>query len=135
MIKLRAVAVPFVPPPGTPGSPVPPEGAGVCVVAMALVLRAVSTPPADAEDRLSKTGSAIPPVNQEVLTLKNSAFLAQLLMDEVDLAESTPGGAHDHAVFSIQATVGPTCQVPGAKLSPSNMPISWYNVQDLQQVL
>ena len=56
-------------------------------------------------------------------------------MDEVDLGESTHGGSHDHAIFSMQGTDGPTGQVPGAKPSPNNMPVSWYDVQDLQQVL
>ena len=35
----------------------------------------------------------------------------------------------------MQATDGPTGQVPGAKPSPNNMPVSWYDVQDPQQVL
>ena len=74
-------------------------------------------------------------MNPEVLTLKHTASLAQLLMDEVDLGESTPNGAQDHSVFSMQDTDGPTGQVPGAKPSPNNMPVSWYDVQDLQQVL
>ena len=69
------------------------------------------------------------------MTLKHSAFLAQLLMDEVELGESTHGGSHDHAVFSIQATDGPTGQIPGGKPSPNNMPVFWYDVQDPQQVL
>ena len=56
-------------------------------------------------------------------------------MDEVDLGESTHGGSHDHAAFSMQATDGPTGQVPGAKPPPNNMPVSWYNVKDLQQLL
>ena len=59
------------------------------------------------------------------LTLKHSAFLAQLLMDEVDLGESTHGRSRDHAVFSMQATDGSTGQVPGAQPSPNNMPVSW----------
>ena len=95
----------------------------------------VSTPLAHADDRLSDIASAITPVDPEVLTLKHSAFPAQLLMDEVDLSESTHGGSDDHAVFSMQATDGPTGQVPGAKASPNNMPVSWYDVQDLQQVM
>ena len=70
-----------------------------------------------------------------MLTLKHSAFLAQLLMNEVDLGDSTPGGSHDPALFSMQATDGPTGQVPGAKPSPNNMPVSWYDIKDLQQVL
>ena len=96
---------------------------------------AVSTPLADADDCLSDIASAIPPVDPEMVTLQHGAFLAQLLMDEVDPGESTHGGSHDHAVFSMQATDGPTGQAPGAKPSPNNMPVSWYDVQDLQQVL
>ena len=96
---------------------------------------ALSTPFADADHRLSDIASAIPPVDPEMVTLKHSAFLAQLLMEEVDLGESTHVRSDDHAVFSMQATDGPTGQVPGAKLSPNNMPVSWYDVQDLQQVL
>ena len=96
---------------------------------------AETTPLADADDRLSDIASVIPPVDPEMVTLKHSAFLAQLLMDEVDLGESDHGGSHDDAVFSMQATDGPTRQVPGAKPSPNNMPVSWYDVQDLQPVL
>ena len=96
---------------------------------------AVSPPLADVDDRLSQITSAISPVDPEVLTLKHSAFLAQLLMDEVDLGESTHGGSHDHTVFSMEVTDGPTRQVPGAQHSPNNMPVSWYDVQDLMQVL
>ena len=96
---------------------------------------AVSTSLGDADDRLSDIASAIPLVDPEVLTLQHGAFLAQLLMDEVDLSECTHGGSHDHAVFSMPATDGPTGQVPGAKPSPNNMPVSWYDVQNLQQVL
>ena len=69
------------------------------------------------------------------MTLKHGAFLAQLLVDDLDLGESTHGGSYDHAVFSMQATDGPTGQVLGAKPSPNNMPVSWYDVQNLQQVL
>ena len=31
--------------------------------------------------------------------------------------------------------MAPSGQVPGAKPSPNNMPVSWYDVQELQQVL
>ena len=41
---------------------------------------AVSTPFADADDRLSDIASVIPPVDPEMVTLKHSAFLAQLLI-------------------------------------------------------
>ena len=96
---------------------------------------AVSTPLADADDRLSDIASAIPLVDPETVTLKHSAFLAHLLMQEMDLGESTHSGSHDYAVFSMQATDGPTGQVPGAQRAPNDMPVSWYDVQDLQQVL
>ena len=96
---------------------------------------AVSTPLPAADDRLSDIASALHPVDPEVLTLKHSAFLAKLLTDEVDFRESTHGGSHDHANFSMQVTNGPTGQVPGAKPSPNIMPVSWYDSQDLQQVL
>ena len=96
---------------------------------------AASTPVADADDHLSKIASAVPPVDPEVVTLKHSAFLARLLMDEVDQGKSTHGGSHDDAVFFMQATDGPTGQVPGPKPSPKDMPVPWYDVQELQQVL
>ena len=70
-----------------------------------------------------------------MLTLKHSAFLPQLLMDEVNFRESTLGRSHDHAVFSMRVTYGPTGQVAGTKSSPNNLPVSWYDVKDLQQVL
>ena len=96
---------------------------------------AVSTPLADADNRLTDIASVIPPVDPEAGTLKHRVFPAQLLMEEVDLGESTLGGSHDHAGHSMQATDGPTGQVPGAKPWPNNMPILWYDVQELQQVL
>ena len=95
----------------------------------------VSTPLADANDHLSEIAVAIPRVNPEVLTLKQSASLAQLLMDEVDLGESSPRGGQDHTVFSMLATDGPARQVPGTQPPRNNMPVSWYDIQDLQQVL
>ena len=76
---------------------------------------AVSTPFANADAHLSEVASAIPPVNPEVLTVKHSAFLVQLLVDEVDLGEYTPSGSQYHAVFSMQTTDGPAGQVPGPK--------------------
>ena len=56
-------------------------------------------------------------------------------MDDVDLGVSTHGASHDHAVFSMQAADGPTTKVRGTKPSPNKMPISWYDVHDLHQVL
>ena len=69
---------------------------------------AVPTPVDDGGDHLSEIVSSIPPVDQEELTLKHNAFLAQLLMENVDLGECTLGGSDDPAVFSMQAGDGPT---------------------------
>ena len=92
---------------------------------------AVCTPLADAYDHLSDIARAIPPLDPEVLTLKHSAFLAQLLMDEVDHGGSTRGGSHNPAVFLLHATDDRRGEVPGAKPSPNDIPVSWYDVQDL----
>ena len=35
----------------------------------------------------------------------------------------------------MRAANSATGQVPGAKPSPNNMPVSWYDVRDLQRVL
>ena len=53
----------------------------------------------------------------------------------MDLGEFAPVGSNDHTVFSMRATDGPSGQVPGAKPSPNNMPVSWYDLRELQQVL
>ena len=42
----------------------------------------------DADDQLSEIASSFPPVDPSCVELKHSAFLAQLLLEEVDL-EST----------------------------------------------
>ena len=47
----------------------------------------------DADDQLSEIASSIPPVDPSCVELKHSAFLAQLLLEEVDLestSEPTP---------------------------------------------
>ena len=67
--------------------------------------------------------------------MKHSGFVAQMLMAQVDLGKSTPDRSHAHGVLSMRTTDSPTAQVPGAKPSPNNMPVSRYDLQDLQQVL
>ena len=39
----------------------------------------------DADDQLSEITSSMPPVDPSCIDLKHSAFLAQLLLEEVDL--------------------------------------------------
>ena len=84
---------------------------------------AISPPMADADDHLSEIAIAIPPVDSEVLNLKHSAFLAQLLLEEVDL-ESTSAMSYDHIVLSMRLFDSPIGKVLGAKPSPNNMPVS-----------
>ena len=86
---------------------------------------AVPTPVANADDHLSKIPSSILLVDLDMLPLKHSAILVQLLTEEVCLCESTPGGSHDHAVFSMRTTDCSAELVPGAKASPNNLPMSW----------
>ena len=45
---------------------------------------------ADADDQLSEIASTMPPVDPSCVELKHDAFLARLLLEEVDL-ESTSG--------------------------------------------
>ena len=85
----------------------------------------VFSPLFNADDYPSDIVSAIPQVDPKVLTLKHSGLLAQLLIDGVDLDESTPGRSHDHAAFSMHGTDGSTGKVPGAKPSPNTMSVSW----------
>ena len=72
------------------------------------VTPAIPTPVADTDEHLSEVASSMPRVDPEELTVKHNAFLAQLLMEEVDLGESRPSGSYDHAVSSKRATDGPT---------------------------
>ena len=77
-------------------------------------------PVADTSNHLSEIATPIPPMNPEVLTLKHSAFLAQLRMEEVDLGP-THDTCHHLAILSVRASDGPTSKVPGDKPSPNNM--------------
>ena len=79
----------------------------------------VIPPVADSAQRLSEIASRIPPVNPDLLTMRYSALLAQLLMEEV--GRVTP---HDHTVRSMRASNGPTCKFLRGKPSPNNMPVS-----------
>ena len=82
----------------------------------------------DADDQLSEIASTIPPVDPSCVELKNSAFLAQLLLEEVDL-ESTSGPTspvgkpvlHMNYMHSGE----PVAQSPDALARPAsnNMPL------------
>ena len=100
---------------------------------------AVSPPMADADDHLSEIASAIPPVDPEVLTLKHSAFLAQLLLEEVD-TESTDSTSDfcNPTVLTMKTSHeerGPPNGKGIAKPSPNNMSVSDCDVHSLRTML
>ena len=94
----------------------------------------------DADEQLSEIASTIPPVDPSCVELKHSAFLAQLLLEEVDL-ESTSGPAspvgkpvlHMNYMHSAE----PVAQSPDAPAHPAsnNMPLSEHDTQELRRLL
>ena len=57
----------------------------------------------DADDQLSEIASTIPPVDPSCVDLKHSAFLAQLLLEEVDLeSTSEPSSPAEKPVLHMQ---------------------------------
>ena len=94
----------------------------------------------DADDQLSEIASSIPPVDPSCVELKHSAFLAQLLLEEVDLGSTSettsPVGK---PVLHMQHTCSgePVAQSPDALARPAsnNMPLSEYDTQELRRLL
>ena len=89
-----------------------------------------------AHDQLSEIASTIPPVDPSCVELKQSAFLAELLLEEVDL-ESTSGPTspvgkpvlHMNYMHSGE----PMAESPYALPRPAsnNMPMSEHDTQEL----
>ena len=94
----------------------------------------------DADDQLSDIASTIPPVDPSCVDLKHSAFLAQLLLEEVDL-ESTSESASPVGKPLLQMqpmqTGEPVARSPDALARPAsdNMPLSEHDTQELWQLL
>ena len=94
----------------------------------------------DADDQLSDIASSIPPVDPSCVELKHSAFLAQLLLKEVD-PESTsePTSPVAKPVLHMQHTCSgePVAQSPDALARPAsnNMPLSEHDTQELRRLL
>ena len=83
----------------------------------------------DADDQLSEIASTIPPVDPNCVDLKHSAFLAQLLLEEVDLeSTSEPTSPVRKPVLHMQPmnTGEPVARSPDAlaRLASNNMPLS-----------
>ena len=94
----------------------------------------------DGDDQLSEIASSIPPVDPSCVELKHSAFLAQLLLDEVDLGStSEPTSPVGKPVLHMQHTCSgePVTQIPDALARPAsnNMPLSEYDTQELRRIL
>ena len=86
----------------------------------------------DEDDQLSEIASTIPPVDPHCVELKHSAFLAQLLLEEVDLdttsGQPSPVGT---PVLHMQHTSSgePETSSPDARARPAsnNMPLSEHD--------
>ena len=94
----------------------------------------------DADDQLSEIASTIPPVDPSCVELKQSAFLAQLLLEEVDLeSTSEPTSPVGKPVLHMQSmhTGEPVARSPDALARPvsNNMPLSEHDTQELRRLL
>ena len=94
----------------------------------------------DADDQLTEIASAIPSVDPSCVELKHSAFLAQLLLEEIDLeSTSEPTSLVGKPVLHMQHMhLGePVAQSPDALAQPAsnNMPLSEHDTQELRRLL
>ena len=94
----------------------------------------------DADDQLSEIASSIPPVDPSCVELKHSAFLAQLLLEEVDIeSTSEPTSPVGQPVLHLQHTCSgeSVAQSPDALVRPAsnNMPLSEHDTQELRRLL
>ena len=94
----------------------------------------------DADDQLSEIASTIPPVDPSCGDLEHSAFLAQLLLDEVDLkSTSEPASPVGKPVLHMQPlhTGEPVARSADALARPAanNMPLSEHDTQELWRLL
>ena len=94
----------------------------------------------DADDQLSEIASTIPPVDPSCVELKHSAFLAQLLLEEVDLestSEATSPVGKPVLHMQHMHSGEPVAQSPDALARPAsnNMPLSEHDTQELRRLL
>ena len=94
----------------------------------------------DADNKLSEIASTIPPVNPSCVDLKHSAFLAQLLLEEVDLESTSEPAPHvGKPVLHMQPmhTCEPVARSPDALARPAsnNMLLSEHDTQELRRLL
>ena len=94
----------------------------------------------DAGDQLSEIASTIPPVDPSCVEPKHSAFLAKLLLEEVDLeSTSEPAFPIGKLVLHMQHMHSgePVAQSPDALARPASnkMPLSEHDTQELRRLL
>ena len=94
----------------------------------------------DAADQPSEIASTISPVEPSCVELKHSAFLAQLLLKEVDLeSTSEPTSPLERPVLHMQPmhTGEPLARSPNALARPAsnNMPLSEHDTQQFRRLL
>ena len=93
----------------------------------------------DAEDQLSEIVRSIPPIDPSCVDVKDNAFLAHLLLEEVDLESTSEQSSNvvkpvlhmqhacsgESAAWSAGALARPTA---------NNMPLSEHDAQELQKM-
>ena len=94
----------------------------------------------DADYQLSKIASTISPVDPCCVEVKHSAFVAQLLLEKVDLeSTSEPTSPVGKLVLHMQHTHSgePVAQSPDALARPAsnNMPLSEHDTQQLRRLM
>ena len=94
----------------------------------------------DADDQLSEIASTIPPVDPSCVDPKQSAFLAKLLLEEVDLeSTSEPTSRVGKPMLHMQPmhTDEPLARSPDALARPAsnNMPLTEHDTQELRRLL
>ena len=94
----------------------------------------------DADDQLSEIASVIPPLDPSCVGLKHSTFLAQLLLEEVDLeSTSEPTSPVGKPVLHMQSmhTGEPVARSTDALARPAsnNMALSEHDTQELRRLL
>ena len=94
----------------------------------------------DADDQVSEIASTIPPADPSCVDLKHNAFLAQLLLEEVDVeSTSEPTSPVWEPVLHMQPmhTGEPVARSPDALARPASniMPLSEHDTQKTRRLL
>ena len=91
----------------------------------------------DADDQLSLIASSIPPVDPSCVDLKHSAFLAQLLLEQVDVVSTSEKRSPVGKTVRHTCSGEPAAQCSGAlaRLVSNNTPLSELDTQELRRML